>query len=120
DMARVAEVHDSLSHINSVAGNVLLFVDVGDSRHRAAIHAHAQFYFGVILESEADLRSTLDWRGRLTKKDQSHSVARGQADKVTVGTSPLIAGRSTDDFSKLLGYFYLLLNWLRRVSDQIH
>ena len=46
----IAAIHHSLRHVDASAGDVRLFVYIGDFVHRAAVNAHAHLKFRMTLQ----------------------------------------------------------------------
>src|SRR5438094_226234 len=52
---------------------------------RSAVNAHAQFNLGMVFKRRGDFHCAFEWRFRIIKKYQSHSIPRWDANELSLG-----------------------------------
>ena len=82
DVAGFAILHNALSHANAAARDIHVGIDIGDTIDRATVHAHPHHDIGPVPQRPANVDRASDRSFRIAKEDQSHSVARRQANKI--------------------------------------
>ena len=83
-MASVAAIHHPLRHVYSSAGYIRSIIHIDNRIDRSAVNAHAQFNLGMVFKRRGDFHCTFEWRFRIIKKYQSHSIPRWDANELSL------------------------------------
>ena len=82
NVSGIAAIHHPLRDVDAGAGNVGLFVQVGDFIDRAAVNSHSHVKFGMIFQCLADFQRAQHRRFRTGAKNERAAVAGRQAQQL--------------------------------------
>src|SRR5690349_7166615 len=81
NVSGIAAIHHPLRDVDPSAGNVRLFVEIGDFINGPPKNAHPHSQFRMAVERLADFQSAKNRRLGAVEKDQSATIARREAEQ---------------------------------------
>ena len=119
NVAGIAAIHDSLSHVDTDPGNIRAVIYVHHSTNRTSVNAHPQFQARLGREGCTDLQGASNRRLRSIEEHQRHSIAGRKSDQFFLCLGLTKFSSTSDDMVQLVEQSPLFVDEQFRITDHV-